>query len=66
MVTYDYGISDKIFAIMLDKPSSNKTAMHHLKPIFFGYIGLRLASLIRLAWTRKYYLNYLLSRELLV
>jgi hypothetical protein len=48
MVIDDYDISDKFFAIMLNKPSSNKTTMHHLKPIFSRYIGLCLAPLIRL------------------
>lgn len=48
MVIDDYDISDNFFAIMLNKPSSNKTTMHHLKPIFSRYIGLCLAPLIRL------------------
>jgi hypothetical protein len=39
MVADDYGIIDKIFAIVLDKASSNKTTMDVLKPLFFGYIG---------------------------
>ncbi|WVZ76741.1 hypothetical protein U9M48_024686 [Paspalum notatum var. saurae] len=39
MVASDYGITDKIFAIVLDNTSSNKTAMDVLKPVFSGYIG---------------------------
>jgi hypothetical protein len=39
MVTDDYGITNKIFAIVLDNASSNKTAMDVLKPLFSGYIG---------------------------
>jgi hypothetical protein len=39
MVANDYGITDKIFAIVLDNASSNKTAMEVLKPVFSGYIG---------------------------
>jgi hypothetical protein len=39
MVADDYGITDKIFAIVLDNASSNKTAMDVLKPLFYGYIG---------------------------
>ncbi|WVZ93282.1 hypothetical protein U9M48_039277 [Paspalum notatum var. saurae] len=39
MVASDYGITDKIFAIVLDNASSNKTAMDVLKPVFSGYIG---------------------------
>ncbi|KAJ1270100.1 hypothetical protein BS78_06G028600 [Paspalum vaginatum] len=38
MVANDYGIADKIFAIVLDNASSNKTAMDVLKPLS-GYIG---------------------------
>jgi hypothetical protein len=35
MVTDDYGINDDFFfAIVLDNASSNKTVMHHLKPVF--------------------------------
>ena len=39
MIADDYGITDKIFAIVLDNASSNKTAMEVLKPVFSGYIG---------------------------
>jgi hypothetical protein len=39
MVVEDYGNNDKIFSIVLDNASSNKTAMDMLKPIFCGYIG---------------------------
>jgi hypothetical protein len=39
MIADDYGITDKIFAIVLDNASSNKTAMDVLKPLFSGYIG---------------------------
>ncbi|WVZ93266.1 LOW QUALITY PROTEIN: hypothetical protein U9M48_039261, partial [Paspalum notatum var. saurae] len=39
MVASDYGITDKIFVIVLDNASSNKTAMDVLKPVFSGYIG---------------------------
>jgi hypothetical protein len=39
LVANDYGITDKIFAIVLDNASSNKTAMEVLKPVFSGYIG---------------------------
>ncbi|WVZ63162.1 hypothetical protein U9M48_012817 [Paspalum notatum var. saurae] len=39
MVASDYGITDKIFAIVLDNASSNKTAMDVLKPLLSGYIG---------------------------
>ena len=39
MVASDYGITDKIFAIVLDNASSNKIAIDVLKPIFSGYIG---------------------------
>jgi hypothetical protein len=39
MVTDDYGITDKIFAIVLDNASSNKIAMGVLKPLLSGYIG---------------------------
>ncbi|XP_039851477.1 zinc finger BED domain-containing protein RICESLEEPER 2-like [Panicum virgatum] len=39
MVASDYGITDKIFAIVLDNASSNKIAIDVLKPVFSGYIG---------------------------
>jgi hypothetical protein len=39
MVANDYSITDKIFAIVLDNVSSNKTTIDVLKPIFAGYIG---------------------------
>jgi hypothetical protein len=39
MIADDYGITDKIFAIVLDNASSNKTVMDVLKPLFSGYIG---------------------------
>jgi hypothetical protein len=39
LVANDYGITDKIFAIVLDNASSNKTAMEVLKLVFSGYIG---------------------------
>jgi hypothetical protein len=39
LVANDYGITDKIFAIVLDNAPSNKTAMEVLKPVFSGYIG---------------------------
>ncbi|WVZ77162.1 hypothetical protein U9M48_025060 [Paspalum notatum var. saurae] len=39
MVASDYGITDKIFAIVLGNASSNKTAMDVLKHVFSGYIG---------------------------
>jgi hypothetical protein len=38
MVDDEYGLNDKIFAITLDNASSNQTAMHYLKPSFFGYL----------------------------
>jgi hypothetical protein len=39
MVANDYSITDKIFAIVLDNASSNKTVIDVLKPVFSGYIG---------------------------
>jgi mannose/fructose/N-acetylgalactosamine-specific phosphotransferase system component IIB len=36
MVANDYIITDKIFVIMLDNASSNKTAIDVLKPVFAG------------------------------
>jgi hypothetical protein len=39
LVANDYGITDKIFAIVLDNASSNKTAMEVLKLVFSSYIG---------------------------
>jgi hypothetical protein len=39
MVVDDYGISDKLFPIVLDNASSNKTAMYHLKHVFFSCMG---------------------------
>jgi hypothetical protein len=39
MVANDYNITDKIFAIVLDNASSNKTAIDVLKPVFSSYIG---------------------------
>jgi hypothetical protein len=39
MVAEDYGITDKIFSIVVDNASSNKTAMDMLKPVFSSYIG---------------------------
>jgi hypothetical protein len=39
LVANDYGITDKIFAIVLDNASSNKTAMDVIKPVFSSYIG---------------------------
>ena len=39
MVANDYSITDKIFAIVLDNASSNKTAIDVLKLVFSGYIG---------------------------
>ena len=38
MVANDYSITDKIFAIVLDNASSNKTVIDVLKPVFSGYI----------------------------
>jgi hypothetical protein len=34
----DYGITNKIFSIVLDNASYNKTTMEVIKPLFFGYI----------------------------
>jgi hypothetical protein len=39
MVAKDYGITEKIFSIVLDNASSNKTDMDMLNPIFSSYIG---------------------------
>jgi hypothetical protein len=36
MVANDYSITDKIFAIVLDNASSNKTTIDVLKPVFAG------------------------------
>jgi hypothetical protein len=34
MVVDDFGISDKIFSIVLDNASANKTTVFVLKPVF--------------------------------
>jgi hypothetical protein len=39
MVVDDYSIADKIFSIVLDNASANRTAVSVLKPVFSKYIG---------------------------
>jgi hypothetical protein len=39
MVVDYFGISDKIFSIVLDNVSTNKIAVPILKPVFYAYIG---------------------------
>jgi hypothetical protein len=38
-VLADYGLTDKVFSVILDNAAANTRAIGQLNPILFGYVG---------------------------